>query len=47
METVSKSESQTQKIGEEFAKNLKAGDVVAIYGDLGAGKTVLPLPKSP
>lgn len=31
--------TQTQKIGEEFAKNLKGGDVVLLFGNLGAGKT--------
>lgn len=40
MEIVSSSESQTQKIGEDFAKTLKPGDVVALFGTLGAGKTV-------
>ncbi len=38
---VSKSEKQTEKIGEDLAHDLKGGDVVALYGDLGAGKTVL------
>lgn len=38
---ISKSESQTEKIGEALAKkSLKGGDIVALYGDLGAGKTV-------
>lgn len=37
---ISKSETQTQKLGETFGKTLKAGDIVALYGDLGAGKTV-------
>lgn len=40
MEIVSNSEQETQKIGEDLAKKLKAGDIVALYGDLGAGKTV-------
>ncbi len=40
METISKSESQTQKIAQSLAKNLKGGDFIALYGDLGAGKTV-------
>lgn len=35
----SESEKDTEKIGEEFAKGLKGGTVVAMYGDLGAGKT--------
>ncbi|MDO8487409.1 MAG: L-threonylcarbamoyladenylate synthase [Candidatus Curtissbacteria bacterium] len=37
---ISKSETQTQKLGETLGKSLKAGDIVALYGDLGAGKTV-------
>lgn len=38
-EFLSKSDFETRKIGEEFAKTLKAGDVVCLTGDLGAGKT--------
>ncbi len=34
-----RSAEETQKIAKEFAKTLKAGDVVALSGDLGAGKT--------
>lgn len=30
----------TEKIALDFATQLQAGDVVALYGDLGAGKTV-------
>ena len=30
---------ETQKIGEDFAKELHAGDILCLYGDLGAGKT--------
>ena len=33
------SEQDTQSIAAEFAKTLTAGDVVALFGDLGAGKT--------
>lgn len=39
MEYISKSENDTKQIAEQFAKNLKAGDVVTLDGDLGAGKT--------
>lgn len=35
------SEEDTQALGERFGKALRAGDVVALVGDLGAGKTVL------
>ncbi len=40
MEVKTTSPSQTAKIANSFAKKLKGGDVVALYGDLGAGKTV-------
>lgn len=36
---VTHSAEETEKIGEEFASQLKPGDVVCLYGDLGAGKT--------
>ena len=39
MEYLSNSENQTQEIAREYAKTLKAGDVVVLEGDLGAGKT--------
>lgn len=32
-------ESETENIGAEFARFLPAGSIVAMYGDLGAGKT--------
>lgn len=35
----STSPEQTQEFGENFALRLKPGDVVAFYGELGAGKT--------
>lgn len=35
----SKSEKDTEQIGRDFAKDLPGGTVVAMYGDLGAGKT--------
>lgn len=34
------SEAETKKIAKDFAKLLKGGDVVALFGDLGSGKTV-------
>lgn len=40
MESKTNSQQETIKFAAEFAKSLKAGDVVALFGDLGAGKTV-------
>jgi len=37
----SKSAKETMKRGEEFAKILKQGDIVAFYGELGSGKTTM------
>ena len=39
VEFISHSEAETQKFGEEFAKTLKSGSVLALFGDLGSGKT--------
>lgn len=36
---ISKSESETVRLGSDFARKLKAGNLVAMYGDLGSGKT--------
>jgi tRNA threonylcarbamoyladenosine biosynthesis protein TsaE len=36
---ISKSEDETIKLGTEFAKKLTPGNLVAMYGDLGSGKT--------
>ena len=36
---ISKSESETIGFGRDFAKRLREGSLVALYGDLGAGKT--------
>ena len=35
----SNTESETENIGAEFARFLPSGSIVAMYGDLGAGKT--------
>ena len=35
----SKSESETEAVGAAFARDLPGGTVVAMYGELGAGKT--------
>ena len=39
MTIYTKSESETEAAGAAFAENLPDGSVVALYGDLGAGKT--------
>ena len=41
MQTIfsTKSSDETEKLAEEFARTLVAGDVVLLNGDLGAGKT--------
>lgn len=37
---ISKNEAETQKVAMNFAKQLRGGEVILMYGDLGAGKTV-------
>ncbi len=39
LEFISRSPEQTRRIGERLGDALKAGDVVCLHGDLGAGKT--------
>ena len=39
MKYISNSYEETQKIATDFAKTLKEGDVLCMYGDLGVGKT--------
>ena len=41
MKLISNSVEETIEIGEEIAAKLKKGDVVALIGNLGSGKTVL------
>ncbi|MBQ9756805.1 MAG: tRNA (adenosine(37)-N6)-threonylcarbamoyltransferase complex ATPase subunit type 1 TsaE [Clostridia bacterium] len=36
---ISKSETETKNIAKAFAKSLQSGSIVALLGDLGAGKT--------
>ncbi|HVA97199.1 MAG TPA: tRNA (adenosine(37)-N6)-threonylcarbamoyltransferase complex ATPase subunit type 1 TsaE [Candidatus Acidoferrales bacterium] len=37
--TITSSFKETQQLGLDFAKTFKGGEVLALYGDLGAGKT--------
>lgn len=39
LEIITKSEKETELVGERFARLLPDGAVVAMYGELGAGKT--------
>ena len=39
MTIISNNEAETEAAGERFARKLRDGAVVALYGDLGAGKT--------
>lgn len=39
-EVVTSSIEETQEFAQEFAKSLKPGNIVALYGELGAGKTI-------
>lgn len=39
--TSTSSESETEALGRRLAERLRPGDVVALFGQLGAGKTVL------
>jgi tRNA threonylcarbamoyladenosine biosynthesis protein TsaE len=41
IELFSNSAEQTQRIGNQFGALLEKGDVIALQGDLGAGKTTL------
>lgn len=41
MRLVTKSVSETKKLGAMIARRLKPSDIVALFGDLGSGKTVL------
>lgn len=38
-EIITKSSEETQKFAEQFAKKLQGGDIVLLFGNLGAGKT--------
>ena len=36
---ITNSFTETQQVGFDFAKKLQGGEVLALYGDLGSGKT--------
>jgi tRNA threonylcarbamoyladenosine biosynthesis protein TsaE len=38
---LTKSAEETEAFGQDFARQLKAGDVVAFFGELGSGKTTM------
>ena len=40
MKIKTKSPEETEKVGEEFGKRLKLGDIVLVIGELGAGKSI-------
>lgn len=39
MHIVTQTEKETFDLGKKFAKELKGGEILALFGDLGAGKT--------
>lgn len=39
MKITTNNEQETKKFAQEFAKNLKSGEVICLSGELGAGKT--------
>ncbi len=39
MNVITNTAEETQQVGLDFSKQLKSGDVVLLYGDLGVGKT--------
>lgn len=41
MKIISNSPSETLKLGLKWGKSLRAGDIIALVGELGAGKTCL------
>ncbi len=38
---ISKNEGETKEIGRRIGRRLSAGDIVCLYGELGAGKTTM------
>lgn len=40
MDYITNSDVETKKLGKQIATGLKGGEVICLYGDLGAGKTI-------
>ena len=36
---ITRSDTETQQVGKTFSKKIKSGNVILLFGDLGAGKT--------
>ncbi len=41
MEVITNSAKETQRLGEKISADLKPGSILALYGELGSGKTTL------
>ncbi|OGH70374.1 MAG: tRNA (adenosine(37)-N6)-threonylcarbamoyltransferase complex ATPase subunit type 1 TsaE [Candidatus Magasanikbacteria bacterium RIFCSPHIGHO2_01_FULL_47_8] len=41
MQTTTHSDNETKELGKKIATQLKGGDIVCLYGELGSGKTTL------
>lgn len=41
VKVITRSAEETLKLGEQLGRELEPGDIVALYGELGAGKTTL------
>ncbi len=41
MQIITHSDSETKEFGKKIASTLRGGDIVCLYGELGAGKTTL------
>jgi tRNA threonylcarbamoyladenosine biosynthesis protein TsaE len=39
MQKITNSSEETKKLASNFAKKLKGGEIIALFGDLGSGKT--------
>jgi tRNA threonylcarbamoyladenosine biosynthesis protein TsaE len=39
MQKITNSSEETKKLARNFAKKLKGGEIIALFGDLGSGKT--------